>query len=91
MATTKTLIAAEGRTVLLLDGTEWPKEGLPDPNTLFTRRRIADGDLIEKPADAAQPAAPASSDAPQLTQIEEPAETAAETKRSTTKKSEGDK
>ncbi|MCZ7893320.1 DUF2635 domain-containing protein [Agrobacterium salinitolerans] len=54
MATTKTLIAAEGRTVHLPDGTEWPKEGLPDPNTHFTRRRIADGDLIEKPARTAK-------------------------------------
>ncbi len=54
MATQKVLIAAEGRTVHLPDGSEWPKEGLPDPDTHFTRRRIADGDLIEKPARSAK-------------------------------------
>lgn len=54
----KTLIAAEGRTVLTDDGKPWPAEGLPDPGTLFTRRRLADGDLVEMP-ETAEPAAPA--------------------------------
>lgn len=49
MAKKDTLIAAEGRTVHLEDGSLWPKEGLEDPGTLFTRRRLADGDLIVKP------------------------------------------
>lgn len=40
------LVAAEGRTVLQEDGRPWPVEGLPDPDTLFTRRRLNDGDLI---------------------------------------------
>mgnify|MGYP001040071885 CR=1 FL=1 len=52
------LIAAEGRTVFAEDKTPWPAEGLPDPGTLFTRRRLADGDLVELPH-AAEPAAPA--------------------------------
>ncbi|KQY45352.1 hypothetical protein ASD46_09545 [Rhizobium sp. Root491] len=54
MATQKILIAAEGRTVHLPDGSEWPKEGLHDPDTHFTRRRIADSDLIEKPREPAK-------------------------------------
>lgn len=48
-----TLIAGEGRTVLTEDGTPWPVEGLEDPDTLYSRRRLADGDLIEKPAEEA--------------------------------------
>ncbi|HAU75227.1 MAG TPA: hypothetical protein DCW88_06745 [Agrobacterium sp.] len=89
MATQKVLIAADGRTVHLPDGSEWPKEGLPDPDTHFTRRRIADGDLLVTTVQVAEPEAPA--DAPQLAQIEAPTETPAETKRSPAKKSEGDK
>lgn len=89
MATQKVLIAAEGRTVHLPDGSVWPKEGLPDPKTHFTRRRIADGDLIETTVQVAEPEAPA--DPPQLAQIEATTETPAETKRSPVKKSEGDK
>lgn len=46
----KTLVAAEGRTVLTEDGALWPAEGMDDPETLFTRRRLADGDLVIKPA-----------------------------------------
>lgn len=49
MAKRDTLIAAQGCTVHQADGTPWPKEGLEDPGTLFTRRRLADGDLIVKP------------------------------------------
>jgi hypothetical protein len=43
------LIAGEGRTVLQEDGALWPKDGLPDPDTLYTRRRVADGDLVAAP------------------------------------------
>lgn len=89
MATQKVLIAADGRTVHLPDGSEWPKEGLPDPDTHFTRRRIADGDLIETTAEIAEPEAPA--DPPPPAQTETPAETPAETKRSPVRKPEGDK
>ena len=46
------LIAAEGRTVFAEDKTSWPADGLPDPDTLFSRRRLADGDLIVKPETA---------------------------------------
>lgn len=54
MAKKDTLIAAEGRTVRQGDGTPWPKDGLEDPGTLFTRRRLADGDLIVKPRTASK-------------------------------------
>ena len=43
------LIVGEGRTVLQEDGRPWPTEGLPDPDTLFSRRRKADGDLVVAP------------------------------------------
>lgn len=43
------LIAAEGRTVHQEDGRIWPEDGLPDPDTLFSRRRVADGDLVAAP------------------------------------------
>lgn len=52
---TKILIPAQDRTVFLPDGTLWPSEGLEDPGTLFTRRRLADGDLIEKPSSIKRP------------------------------------
>lgn len=44
---------AEGCTVDQEDGTPWPANGMDAPNTLFNRRRIACGDLIEadRPAD----------------------------------------
>lgn len=48
----KVMIAAEGRTVLQEDGSPWPSEGKIPEDTLFNRRRIADGDLIIKPKDA---------------------------------------
>lgn len=53
---TKILVAAEGRTVHQPDGTLWPVEGMDDPETHFTRRRIADGDLIVKPRETAKKA-----------------------------------
>jgi len=43
------LIQAEGRTVPQEDGTPWPIDGMEDPETLYSRRRIADGDLIAAP------------------------------------------
>lgn len=47
------LKAAEGRTVHLPDGTPLPNEGMDLEDSLFIRRRIADGDLVaaEGPAD----------------------------------------
>lgn len=47
--TPQILIAAEGRSVPQEDGQPWPKEGLEDPGTLYTRRRFADGDLVVAP------------------------------------------
>ncbi len=38
---------AEGCTVDQEDGRPWPAEGMDAPNTLFVRRRISCGDLIE--------------------------------------------
>ncbi|MBD8554917.1 DUF2635 domain-containing protein [Rhizobium sp. CFBP 8762] len=38
---------AEGRTVLQEDGSAWPQDGRAIPDTLFFRRRVADGDLVE--------------------------------------------
>ncbi len=40
------LVQAEGRTVLQEHGSAWPTEGIEDPGTLFTRRRLKDGDLV---------------------------------------------
>ena len=57
--TPQTLIEAPDRTVLQEDGQPWPKEGLPDPGTLYTRRRLRDGDLIVVPEPAAPAAKPA--------------------------------
>ena len=56
----KILKAAEGRTVDQEDGTPWPTEGLPAPDTLFVRRRLLDGDLVEvdEPVSVIDPPAP---------------------------------
>lgn len=40
------LVQADGRTVLQEDGSAWPAEGIEDPDTHFTRRRLKDGDLV---------------------------------------------
>lgn len=48
---TQILIPGQDRTVHLPDGTLWPSQGLEDPGTLFTRRRLRDGDLIVKSKD----------------------------------------
>lgn len=46
--TTKYLKAAEGRVVRRPeDGAPWPEAGDWAENTLFVRRRIEDGDLVE--------------------------------------------
>lgn len=38
---------AEGMTVDQENGTPWPADGMDAPDTLFVRRRIACGDLVE--------------------------------------------
>ncbi|TAY75340.1 DUF2635 domain-containing protein [Rhizobium ruizarguesonis] len=38
---------AEGMTVDQENGTPWPADGMDAPNTLFNRRRINCGDLVE--------------------------------------------
>jgi hypothetical protein len=54
----KYLKPAQGRTVDQEDGTPWPADGMDAPNTLFVRRRIADGDLIEAQPAAIEPVEP---------------------------------
>jgi hypothetical protein len=44
------LAPGEGRLVPQEDGKPWPTEGMEDPDTLYTRRRVADGDLVKVPA-----------------------------------------
>ncbi|MBD8686574.1 MULTISPECIES: DUF2635 domain-containing protein [unclassified Rhizobium] len=52
----KFLKPAEGRTVDCVDGSPWPTDGMEAEDTLFVRRRIADGDLIDAtPDDAPKP------------------------------------
>ncbi|WP_054310511.1 DUF2635 domain-containing protein [Mesorhizobium sp. 1M-11] len=47
----KTLKLAEGRSVPMEDGKAWPAEGATVEVTLYIRRRLTDGDLVEcKPA-----------------------------------------
>lgn len=52
---TKFLKPAEGRTVDQVDGTPWPAGGMDADDTLFVRRRIADGDLVEATPEDAKP------------------------------------
>lgn len=52
----KKLKLAPGRTVPMEDGRDWPEGGATVPVTLYIRRRIADGDLVEVGSKA--PAAP---------------------------------
>ncbi|XKM42028.1 DUF2635 domain-containing protein [Rhizobium ruizarguesonis] len=47
---------AEGMTVDQENGTPWPADGMDALNTLFVRRRIACGDLVE--ADATETETP---------------------------------
>lgn len=58
---------AEGRTVDQEDGSPWPVDGMEAPNTLFVRRRIADGDLIEAAAPAEVEPAEPEAEAPKTT------------------------
>ncbi len=43
---TKFLKPADGRTVPQPDGRPWPAEGMDADDTLYVRRRLADGDLV---------------------------------------------
>ncbi|MDL2401253.1 DUF2635 domain-containing protein [Rhizobium mayense] len=54
----KYLKPGPGRTVFQEDGRLWPADGMDAENTLYIRRRLKDGDLIETtaPAAAATPA-----------------------------------
>lgn len=54
---TKFLKPAEGRTVHLPDGPPFNSEGMEVEESLFIRRRLADGDLIEaeRPKASADP------------------------------------
>lgn len=52
----KKLKLAPGRIVPMEDGRDWPEGGATVPVTLYIRRRIADGDLVEVGGKA--PAAP---------------------------------
>ncbi|MFN3362725.1 MAG: DUF2635 domain-containing protein [Allorhizobium sp.] len=47
MAKKDYLAPAKHRRVPQEDGTPWPTEGMEDPDTLYTRRRVADGDLVK--------------------------------------------
>ncbi|PDT05703.1 hypothetical protein CO666_03615 [Rhizobium chutanense] len=49
---------AEGMTVDQEDGRPWPANGMDAPNTLFVRRRIACGDLVEAERPVVVPADP---------------------------------
>lgn len=61
----KVLKPADGRTVDQEDGTPWPAEGMPAPDTLFVRRRLRDGDLVEIEPQAEAPAVVDGADDPQ--------------------------
>ncbi len=84
---TQFLKPAEGRTVDQEDGSFWPLGGMDAPDTLFVRRRLRDGDLIEaeRPVIADEPpAAEEAVDPP-------PAETLDETAPAKTGKFKGEK
>lgn len=46
----KYLAPVKDRLVPQEDGMPWPAEGMEDPDTLYSRRRLADGDLVPVPA-----------------------------------------
>lgn len=71
--TTRFLKPAPGRHVDQLDGTPWPTDGMDAPDTLFVRRRLKDGDLIETSQPVASPPA-----------LADPATTSAKTTRKDT-------
>lgn len=78
--TTKYLKPAPGRAVYQMDGKPWPADGMDAENSLFVRRRLKDGDLIEaeRPVAIVEPAAEAE------TTGTEPTETGSKPKRSKT-------
>lgn len=84
---TQFLKPAEGRTVDQEDGSPWPLDGMDAPNTLFVRRRLRDGDLI----DAERPVV--LEEAPVAEEVTDPpwAETPAETAPASAGKLKGDK
>lgn len=65
----KTLKLADGRKVPMEDGKAWPAEGASVEVTLYIRRRLADGDLVEVEPQAT---APAEADSPSLDPEDEP-------------------
>lgn len=58
----KKLKLAPGRTVPMEDGRDWPEGGATVPVTLYIRRRIADGDLVEVGVKAPVTPAPTGTD-----------------------------
>lgn len=79
--TTRFLKPAPGRHVDQLDGTPWPADGMEADNSLFVRRRLKDGDLIEadRPKAAVTPAV-----AEPVTTVVEPVTASAKTTRKDT-------
>lgn len=75
----KFLKPAPGRTVHLPDGTEVPTTGMDIEDSLFRRRRLADGDLIEAEPPTEAPALEAERQDGTETETRE-AEAAAKTK-----------
>lgn len=78
--TTKYLKPAPGRAIYQMDGKPWPADGMDAENSLFVRRRLKDGDLVEaeRPVAIVEPAAKAE------TTETEPTETWSKPKRSKT-------
>lgn len=62
----KRLMLAEGRSVPMEDGSAWPAEGAPVEVTLYIRRRIRDGDLVDAPESIAADAPAIASDEPEI-------------------------
>lgn len=61
---------AEGSSVSMEDGSAWPAEGKTVEVTLYIRRRLADGDLVEAEDEA--PAEPERTDPPAKPEPTEP-------------------
>lgn len=76
----KYLKPAPGRAVYQMDGKPWPADGMDAENSLFVRRRLKDGDLVE----AERPLAIAETAAEAETTETETTETGSKTKRSKT-------
>lgn len=82
--TTKYLKPAPGRAVYQMDGKPWPAEGMDAENSLFVRRRLKDGDLIEAERPVAETAAEAEATETTETPETETTETGSKPKRSKT-------